>query len=243
MYYGMVESFTLTVEQRSICGFLHLPSNSHPPCVITCHGLFSSKDTEKFISIASNFTQRGIAVIRFDFGGCGESSGSSIAETTVSGRLKELAAVVQFVKQYPLLGPTFGLLGSSLGGFVSLLYAARDPAVAALSLWATPCSLNGLRTSIPEEQADLLRENFFLDAQHYNLAPLLPEIGRVLIIHGENDSIVPYTHAEEIFRQAAVPKELRSITGGDHSLTAREAREKAITLSYRWFERYLKKNS
>ncbi len=121
----MIETFVLRVDNKSICGVLHLPLLEKPPCVITCHGLFSSKDSDKFLSIARVFTDRGIAVIRFDFSGCGESTGS-IADTTVTGRLAELTAVVQFARQHQLPGPRLGLLGSSLGGYLSLLYAAQD---------------------------------------------------------------------------------------------------------------------
>ena len=234
----MIERFILSVDSKSICGVLHLPACEKPPCVITCHGLFSSKDTDKFLSIADTFAGRGIAVIRFDFGGCGESSGL-IADTTVTGRLAELTAVVQFARQQQLLGPCLGLLGSSLGGYLSLLYAARDTSVMALSVWATPFSLPGLRDSITPAELSVLKEDFFIDAGRFDLLPLLPALHTVLIIHGSRDEIVPHTHAEKIFRLAGSPKELVPIAGGDHSLTVPEDREQAIQKSVQWFQRYL----
>jgi uncharacterized protein len=234
----MIEGFVLSVDSKSICGVLHLPAREKPPCVITCHGLFSSKDTDKFLRIAETFTDRGIAVIRFDFSGCGESSGN-IADTTVTGRLAELAAVVRFARQHELLGPRLGLLGSSLGGYVSLLYAARDTSVRALSVWATPISLPGLRKSIPAAELSVLKEDFFSDAGRFDLAPLLPALHTVLIIHGSRDEIVPHTHAEKIFQLAGSPKELVPIDAGDHSLTIPEDREQAAQKSVQWFQRYL----
>jgi alpha-beta hydrolase superfamily lysophospholipase len=242
-WYGglMIERFVLHVDTASICGVVHLPGREKPPCVITCHGLFSSKDTEKFLRIAEEFTGRGIAVIRFDFGGCGESSGS-IADTTVTGRLAELAAVVQFARRHGLLGPHLGLLGSSLGGYLSLLYAARDRSIRALSVWATPLSLTGLRDSIPAAELSALKEDFFTDAGRCDLAALLPALRTVLVIHGSQDEIVPHTHAEKIFRRAGSPKELLLIPGGDHSLTAAADRAQAIQKSLHWFERYLKRD-
>ena len=44
----------------------------------------------------------------------------------------------------PNLGRTIGLVGSSLGGYVSLFEAARDKEVRALVIWATPFHLDGL---------------------------------------------------------------------------------------------------
>lgn len=234
----MAEPFRLNVENRSISGLIHLPSNHKPPCVITCHGLFSSKESDKFISIADYFTQRGIAVLRFDFGGCGESSGS-FAETTVSGRLRDLAEVVAFARQHPLLASRLGLLGSSLGGFLSLLYAAQDPSIRALSVWATPLSLHELRYNIPAEQVAALKEDFFIDAQTYNLAAILSTIKNIQIIHGGKDAIVPCLHAEEIFKHVTGPKELEIIPQGDHSLTDVNGRQRALALSCRWFQNHL----
>jgi len=234
----MAESFRLSVEERTISGILHLPSIAKPPCVITAHGLFSSKDSDKFISIADYFTHNGLAVIRFDFGGCGESAGS-IADTTVSRRRSELKAVVDFARQHPSLSPRLGLLGSSLGGYVSLLYAAQDRAVRALSVWATPYTLMELRHNIPEHELRRLKQNFFVDAAQYHLESVLSEIATVQIIHGKSDTIVPYTHAQQLFSRVCQPKELHIIPEGDHSLTGPSDRKRAIEHSMRWFLTYL----
>jgi hypothetical protein len=234
----MSESFRLSVEDRFISGILHLPPTAKPPCVITAHGLFSSKDSDKFISIADSFTRHGLAVIRFDFGGCGESSGS-IADTTVSRRLKELTAVVAFARQHPALSNRLGLLGSSLGGYVSLLHASRDRAVHALSVWATPYDLLDLRHNIPEEELLRLKQDFFIDAAGYHLEPVLSALAFVQIIHGHNDTIVPYPHARKLFSLISQPKELQIIPSGDHSLTCAEDRKVAIEHSLRWFQTYL----
>jgi fermentation-respiration switch protein FrsA (DUF1100 family) len=231
----MLKPFVLSVENRYICGILHLPHTKNPPCVITAHGLFSSKDSDKFISIADYFTTHGLAVIRFDFGGCGESTGS-ISDTTVSRRLKELTAVVAFARQHPSLSARLGLLGSSLGGYVSLMYAAQDQAVKALSVWAAPYNLLELRHNIPAEDLLRLKQDFFIDAAQYHLEPVLSALTFVQIIHGKSDAIVPYTHAQQLFRRVSHPKELHLIPEGDHSLTGPGDRKMAIEHSLRWFQ-------
>jgi len=87
----MEEKIFLNVADRKICVVPHLPEQRPGGFVITCHGLFSSKDSDKFTGIARRFAAAGLAVIRFDFSGYGESSGH-IADTTVTRRLQELAA-------------------------------------------------------------------------------------------------------------------------------------------------------
>lgn len=235
----MIEPFTLTVEDRSISGILHLPAEAKFPCLIACHGLFSSKDSDKFIAIDRYFTQRGFAVLRFDFNGCGQSSGS-LAATTVTRRLKDLKEVVRFAKTHPLLQPEFALLGSSLGGYLSLLHAAGDPAICALSIWATPISLHNARQNLPQEDLALLNEDFFSDARQYDLSEVLPRIDTVQILHGEKDSIVPLEHAEKIHRGVKSPKVMKILPGADHALTRAADRNKAIRLSFSWLQKYLK---
>lgn len=233
----MKEKFILSVEGRKICGVIHLPSKKNPPFVITCHGLFSSKDSEKFISIAEGFSQKGLAVIRFDFGGCGESSGS-ISDTTVSRRLQELEKVARFALDHPNLGKNFCILGSSLGGFISLFYASQNP-VKALSIWATPYDLKETFHNITENDLKILKNSFFSDAEKYNLPFILRKINTVQIIHGKRDEIVPWQHAEEIFKHVADPKELEILTNGDHSISGHAERDRALQASFSWLTKHI----
>ena len=233
----MEEPFTLHVEDRKICGVLHLPSRNNPPFVITCHGLFSSKQSDKFVAIAKRFTSEGIAVIRFDFGGCGESSGS-ISNTTVSGRLRELKKVVLFATNHPKLGKKFGILGSSLGGFISLFYAARNP-VSALSVWATPFDLSEVFENAPKSDLSVLKKQFFTDAENYSLSSLLEKTHTVQVIHGKLDETVPWRHAEKIFSIAKDPKKLAIIPGADHSISRSDDRDRAINVSLAWFKGHI----
>ena len=233
----MQERFTLPVAQRTICGVLHLPDRQKPPFIIACHGLYSSKDSDKFTEIADRFTRGGLGVVRFDFGGCGESSGD-IADTTASGRLRELEAVAGFARSHPDLGDSFGILGSSFGGFLALFYAARHP-VRALSVWATPLRLSDIYHTIPEEDLQRLNKAFFTDAADYRLPELLATLHTVQIIHGEQDEVVPVRHAEEMFALTAGPKSLEIIAGADHAIRNTGDRAQAIRSSLAWFSRYL----
>ncbi len=233
----MDEKFFIDVEERKICGVLHLPEKSKPACVITCHGLFSSKDSDKFTGIAERFTRESLAVIRFDFSGCGESSGH-ISDTTVSRRLQELEAVAAFAGNHQSLGRQQCLLGSSLGGYLSLLYALKHPGTI-LSLWATPYDLLEISENIPPSDLKQLKQEFFIDARTYSLASILGAVSHIQLIQGQKDSIVPWRHAEEIFFRANEPKELVILPEGDHSLTGAFEREKAVSKSLAWFLQHI----
>jgi len=232
-----MEKFFIDVRDRRICAALHRTKRPAQGCVVTCHGLFSSKDTDKFLMIAERFTAAGLMVVRFDFSGCGESSGD-ISETTVSRRLEELEEVVRWLRQQGDTPNAVCLLGSSLGGYVASLYAARHP-VAALSLWATPIDLLAIVPNIPRQELEKLRQDFYLDARAWDLAASLGALARVQIIHGTQDAIVPPEHAEKIHEKVNHPKELLFLDGADHSLTGDAHREEAASKSLAWFLQFL----
>lgn len=54
---------------------LHLPAAPAAPCVIACHGLGASKDSDKYRLLGADLPEHGLALARFDFRGAGESSG------------------------------------------------------------------------------------------------------------------------------------------------------------------------
>jgi alpha/beta superfamily hydrolase len=69
------EKVSFMSEGMKISGILHLPERENPPCVITSHGLLSSKNSEKYIALGEQISSEGMAVLRFDFRGIGESEG------------------------------------------------------------------------------------------------------------------------------------------------------------------------
>jgi dipeptidyl aminopeptidase/acylaminoacyl peptidase len=235
----MAIEFIRTIsEGKKIYGILHLPPNPSPPCVICSHGLFSSKDSEKFIDIGEALSAQGIAVIRYDHQGCGESEGDLCA-TTASSRIKDLEAVSDLALHHPLLGDRLGLLGSSMGGFVSIFKAAADRRVKALVLWATPALLEGGREVIETEEGVRLQDSFYDDVKGYDARQAIQGLSNCLFLHGEADEIVPLSHAETLYHAARPPKHLEVFPGGDHRFTNPEHRQRAIRLSLEWFQKYL----
>jgi alpha-beta hydrolase superfamily lysophospholipase len=224
--------FKIRLPDRIIQGALHLPGSKNPPYVITCHGLFSTMESDKFTAIADAFTAADIAIIRFDFSGCGKSSGK-ISDTTISRRIEELEKVVDFSKNHPALGKKFGILGSSLGGYVSLFFASKNH-VDSLSVWATPYDLAETCKNIPENDLKMLNQSFFDDALKYNLSSILTKINNLQIVQGKKDLTVPWQHAEKIYRSVNPPKKILFLEEGDHSISEKHARKKALNESLNW---------
>jgi len=217
-------------------GVIHFPSHTPSPLVIASHGLFSSKESDKFTMLGERFSQEGIALLRYDHRGCGESEGD-IGETTPSSRLQDLDSIFAFTLKHPLVdGRRIGLLGSSMGGFISIFKAASDPRVKALCLWATPAELRGKEASDPPPP---LRREFFEDALRYDSLKMIEKVRNCLILHGREDELVPLSQAERLYQAAGEPKRLFVFEGGDHRFSDPDDRRRAVELSLGWFKTYL----
>jgi len=227
---------TLSVRGMKISGILHLPDRKSPPCVICSHGLLSHKDSDKYVELAARLSREGFALLRFDFLGCGQSEGR-VEDATITGRLEELGAVIDFVGSDAALGGTIGLMGSSLGGYLSLFKAAQEKGVRAVVTWATPYRLSG--PSPEAEGSPQLGELFYEDLKNHDLISILQGVRHCLVIHGDMDELVPLTHASLIYGNIREPKRLEVINRADHRFTDPGHRERAYRLTTAWFNGHL----
>jgi predicted alpha/beta-hydrolase family hydrolase len=83
------ERHTIPMAGGSLTLVLHLPAVSPAPCVVACHGLGASKDSDKYQLLGVELPSAGLALARFDFRGCGESSGVE-TDTTVASRIEDV---------------------------------------------------------------------------------------------------------------------------------------------------------
>ncbi len=220
--------------ENRLAGVFHLPHEEASTCVIACHGLYSSKDSEKYVGIARMFCREGLAVLRFDFRGCGESGGL-FEETSLTERMEDLREALDFVQRQ--VYESVGVMGSSLGGTVAVLTAARDKRVKALVTWAAPCQLDELF------RGEIIKglEKFRRDVNKYNVVEAVKEAHcPVMIIHGSLDEQVPPSHAEVLYQNANEPKNIQIIEGANHRLTNPHDRKRALQLTLDWFKKYLK---
>jgi dienelactone hydrolase len=233
----MTEPFELQSGKFTIRGLFTLPEGKGPfPCVVLSHGLISSKESSKYIALGEAFEAAGIASCRFDYHGCGESDGR-IEETTLTIRNQNLDSVVDWVFKQPAVDTgKVGLLGSSFGGCTSLLKAARDSRIGCTSLWATPYML-GKKEDDSLSEIDF-RQTLYDDFARYDLLEQAKTISCALVIHGENDEVVPAFEGEAIYKNIKEPKKFELIGGGDHIFSVPGHRDRVITLSLDWFRRF-----
>ena len=217
---------------------LHVPDGrARVPCVIACHGLSASKDSDKYLLLGEALPAVGLALARFDFRGCGESSGRE-EDTTIATRIEDVDAVVAHLQGHPRLDGRIGLLGSSLGGFVALFIASRRPDTPVVT-WNAPASLTELANDDLDDNRGL-GVPFAIEYMdgRYALAP--SGVPRHLVVHGEADDVVSLEHGTQLLEQAAEPCDLLVIPGGDHRLTDPAHRAQAVAASRDWLGKFLR---
>lgn len=138
---GMEQFAQFSVGGQRLYGMLHLPESSPPatgwPSVILLHG-FTGNRTEShrsFVLLARRLCAAGVACLRFDFRGSGESQGD-FAEMTAGREVEDAVAAADYLRRQPGLDPErVMLLGFSMGGLVASL-ALEQVRPHRLALWA-----------------------------------------------------------------------------------------------------------
>jgi fermentation-respiration switch protein FrsA (DUF1100 family) len=229
--------FRVTVGAAEVAGVLHLPDGPGPwPCVVACHGMGASKDSDKYLLLGRELPAAGLALARFDFRGSGESGGRH-EDATIETRVADLEGVLDHLAKLPELNGRFGLLGSSLGGYVALWAAAARAGGAPLPVvtWNAPVSLRELPGADPEQAGRALVAEVLRGDR--DEAPA--GVARVLVIQADRDEVVPPAHGRRLFERAAEPRALHVIAGADHRLSDPDHRREAVEQSRRFLLHHL----
>jgi len=249
------ESVEFRSEGHKLIGDLHCP-RENAPCVLLCHGIASSKDSEKWLTIAYNLENSGYSTFRFNFRGCGwgeEWSEGDFQDTTLTARIKDYKAALDFLESTRKKVDTniLGVIGSSFGGCT--IIAANDPRVKSYVALATPVRFGATPEMLKsfkekgyyeypgsqEPRMSRIKEILYDDLELFDMAEAVKKIKNpLLIIHGSKDSI-PVNDVVGLYENANEPKKLEIIEGGSHIFIDTGHLGKVIDLSIGWFKNYL----
>lgn len=222
-----------------LAGTLHLPDTPKPPVVIGCHGLFANRNSPKQVSLAQACNAEGIAYLRFDHRGCGDSQGVFNEVTSLAARCDDLHQAVAAMQHHPLVGELVALFGSSFGGTVVLAYAAQHQMPAVIT-YAAPSNSSAIRhTNIRDGRGNRPHSSLLTEALAFDILPGLKRVSNALITHSQNDEIVPVEHALQIHTNVAPPKELKIFPGGDHRMSNPQHQKQFKILFLHWLKKQL----
>ncbi len=190
---------------------------------VLCHGYVANRC--EVLGVALELHRMGFGCLLFDFRAHGESGGRI---TTIGAReVQDALGAVDFVARFDL--PIL-LFGSSMGGAVAIMTAARDKRVGAVitdsayarlshaadSWWEAGFGRVLGRLCRPVKYLALLfTRTRFSDAEPVR------EVGKIaprpiLLIHGDRDHLVPIEHAYALYEAAGEPRMLWVANGSGH---------------------------
>jgi hypothetical protein len=221
--------------------------------VLLIHGFMSNKDSETNLELTKRLPPKGIATVRLDLFGHGESSGP-FQQLTLSRCLHQVECLIAWIKENGY--EEISLVGSSLGGLIAIHTAAKHPELIRLALkcpvssypilWEKRLGKSGMAnwkqdgcfSFIFDDQKarleygfyeDLLKFNTYADAAHIKT--------QTLIVHGDADDDVPVDQSIRLFdtlRIARPLKELVMISGADHGFEKPEDFKQMINKVEEW---------
>lgn len=217
------------------------------------HCFTCGKDVKAAFHISRSLAQAGLAVLRFDFAGLGQSEGD-FADTNFTSNVNDLIAAARFMAQRGM-APTV-LIGHSLGGAAVIQAATAIPSVRAVAAIGAPAApahvkqhFGRAQTRIENEgQARLnlggrdlrITRQFLEDVDGVVLETALQQLGRaLLILHAPGDEVVGIENAGRIFRAARHPKSFIALDGADHLLGDAADARYAGRLIAAWAARYI----
>lgn len=238
---------------RQLRGMIHLPDergHNPAPGVVLFHGFTGDRMESHwlFVKCSRTLAKAGVASLRFDFFGSGESEGE-LREATLETEIADAEDAVGFFRRHQGVdSERIGLLGLSLGGAIAALTAERVRA-RALVLWSAVAHWPRL-----EAIAETLTQPFGDDgsreyAGHEISLRFLEAAGRLdplaavasfrrptLVIHPERDEHLPLHHAEDYVRaSAATAKDLVVVPGADHTFSSIAWAREVISRTVEWF--------
>lgn len=218
-------------------GVLHLPDRAAPPFVIGSHGLLADADSPKQVRLADALSEKKIAYFRFSHRGCGKSQGDLVHGMPLAKRAEDIVNALKTLTERIDMGPFLGLFGSSMGGAASLCVAATR-FVPAMVTVAAPVRSREITAAGPAglEPDPLTTALLKEESLRFDLSGGLSRIRNILLFHGDDDEIVPFSNALEIEKRATSPKRLIRFEGGDHRMSNPKHQAAFVREAARWFE-------
>ena len=244
-----------TTRGYELSGALELPSGLVRGAAVFAHCFTCTKQSRAAIEVTRALAQHGIATLRFDFTGLGQSGGNF-------GRAGFASDLEDLIESTRYLAGRFGkgllLVGHSLGGAAVLAAADMldEGTVAAIATIGAPAEVEHVLGTVKGDLAAIERDGegqVDIGGHRYNLSRDFLEAVRevdllarvkalripLMFCHSPTDEIVDVDNAAQLFTAAKHPKSFISLAGADHLLTRSEDARFAADVIASWAHRYI----
>jgi len=235
----------------------HKPAGPGPyPLVILLHGFSGRKEEGHIVSLAEALAKAGIAALRFDASGSGESEGTWAEHYRASNYLADVADAYDYAVANLPVDPThIGIWGHSMGGLVALTAACRSPRRFVAACGSQPASGGKILSAAADEAwrkagwttypsrafGDIrLPYDYVLDRKNFDLPTEIAELKMpLLLISGTTDKSIPAESVRALFAAAPEPKTYLEYDVGHDYKHHPEILAKINADTLKFFKKYL----
>ncbi len=257
------ESLLLDNGDYDVPAIIVVPDTAIPvPAVILLHGSASHKNEvgNLYQRLAEQLAGQGIASIRIDFAGTGDSP-VDYTHYTLHSAVRDATLAMQYMMNQPDVDANrFGVVGFSQGGLIAQLLLAQQPDIKSFVAWSSVASDGvGPFADMFESLYMKAKAEGQVEQQYAWRTPLMISIdwfeqvkvnkslsdmqyfkGSVLAIAGSRDSVVPPSAATRLIN-ATGSNEARAviIKGADHIFNvlddSADQDEQLLKMTTEWF--------
>lgn len=235
-----------------LCGIIDRPEAEPFAVALFSHCFTCTKDLKAIVRISRRLAENGIAVLRFDFAGLGDSDGV-FSDSNFDSNCADVRAAFKFISDH-VAQPSL-LIGHSLGGSAMVTVANEFDSVNALATIASPSTtmhladyLEGVNPAIVDEgqgevviggRTHLLKQQLLVNLREQDLPQRLASLTIPhLILHPLEDQTLPYWHAEKMLEMTGGAGSLVTLEDSDHLLVERDGEGEFVgDLINLWFRR------
>lgn len=233
---------------------LEFPPDSLPRAfAIFAHCFTCSKNLQAAKNLTRSMSQEGVAVLRFDFTGLGESKGN-FEDSNFSSNVSDLISAAEFLEN-EFEAPQV-IIGHSLGGAAVIYAASQLDSIRAVATVGAPSSVDHVVHLIQDKAEEIkekgeanvkisgrnfkIKKQFLEDIESKNLKKLMSDFRKpILVMHSPQDQVVSIDNAAELYNMAWHPKSFISLDGANHLLSNKKDSLYVGQMIANWSSRYL----
>ncbi|NOS86123.1 MAG: alpha/beta fold hydrolase [Ignavibacteria bacterium] len=241
-------------REQMLAGKIDMPFNEHILAyAVFAHCFTCSMELKAIANINKALTKHGIAVLRFDMTGIGESEGN-FPDTNFTTQIDDIVSAANFLGE-KYSAPQM-LIGHSLGGAAILFASKQLPLINAMVSIASPDEPANLavklkrtkdrciKMGVAETEIGGVKFNFkpqfFKDIESYNAAELQKTINiPYLVLHSTADSYSDIENGLRLFKKANQPKSFISLDKIDHLMLQKEDANYVGEVIAAWAKKYI----
>lgn len=239
---------------QKLIGKLELPMMKGPyPFAIFAHVFTGNKNLKAARHISRALNLAGIAVLRFDFTGLGESEGD-FSHTNFSTNVDDIKCAARYLADN-YVSPAV-IIGHSLGGAAALHAGASIESVKAVATLGAPFQPEHIKHLIGDSVAEIerkgaaiitvdnrqftIRKQFIDDLSRIDTLEIIKDFDKALLImHSPQDMVVEIENAAKIYHAARHPKSFITLDGASHMLNEKDDAFYAGSVIASWVQRYI----